>query len=84
MKPNTQVSIIGSILLTFAIAHISALGQSPPTPGPEHEALKKLSPVPRLVQVSEIVDALFYLQSAPMVNGENIRIDGGSHAGAKW
>jgi hypothetical protein len=50
----------------------------------DHEALKKLSPIPRLVQVSEIVDALFYLQSAPMVNGENIRIDGGSHAGAKW
>ena len=50
----------------------------------DHEALKKLSPVPRLVQISEIVDALFYLQSAPMVNGENIRVDGGSHAGAKW
>lgn len=49
-----------------------------------HEALKKLSPIPRLVQISEIVDALFYLQSAPMVNGENIRVDGGSHAGAKW
>jgi NAD(P)-dependent dehydrogenase (short-subunit alcohol dehydrogenase family) len=49
-----------------------------------HELLKKLSPVPRLVQISEIVDALLYLQSAPMVNGENIRIDGGSHAGAKW
>jgi len=50
----------------------------------DHELLKKLHPVPRLVQVSEIVDALFYLQSAPMVNGENIRIDGGAHAGAKW
>jgi NAD(P)-dependent dehydrogenase (short-subunit alcohol dehydrogenase family) len=50
----------------------------------DHEELKKLSPVPRLVQVSEIVDALLYLQSAQMVNGENIRIDGGSHAGAKW
>jgi NAD(P)-dependent dehydrogenase (short-subunit alcohol dehydrogenase family) len=49
-----------------------------------HELLKKLSPVPRLVQISEIVDALLYLQSAPMVNGENIRIDGGAHAGAKW
>ena len=49
-----------------------------------HEALKKLHPIPRLVQVSEIVDALFYLQSAPMVNGENIRVDGGAHAGAKW
>src|ERR1700722_244011 len=49
-----------------------------------HEMLKKLSPIPRLIQVSEIADALFYLQSAPMVNGENLRIDGGSHAGAKW
>ena len=50
----------------------------------DHESLKKLHPIPRLVQVSEIVDALLYLQSAPMVNGENIRIDGGAHAGAKW
>ena len=50
----------------------------------DHEMLKKFSPIPRLIQVSEIVDALFYLQSAPMVNGENIRIDGGAHAGAKW
>src|SRR4030095_7739231 len=48
------------------------------------EVLKKLHPIPRLVQVSEIVDALLFLQSAPMVNGENIRIDGGAHAGAKW
>ena len=50
----------------------------------DHEALKKLNPVGRLVQVSEIVNTLIYLQSAPMVNGENIRIDGGAHAGAKW
>jgi len=48
------------------------------------EILKKRQPIPRLVQISEIVDALLYLQSAPMVNGENIRIDGGAHAGAKW
>ncbi len=50
----------------------------------DHELLKRLLPIPRLVQISEIVDAVFYLQSAPMVNGENIRIDGGAHAGAKW
>jgi len=50
----------------------------------DHEMLKKLNPLRRLIQISEIVDALFYLQSAPMVNGENIRIDGGAHAGAKW
>ena len=50
----------------------------------DHEVLKKLNPLRRLVEVSEIVDALLYLQSAHMVNGENIRIDGGAHAGAKW
>lgn len=50
----------------------------------DHEALKMRHPIPRLVQISEIVDALLYLQSAPMVNGEDIRIDGGAHAGAKW
>jgi NAD(P)-dependent dehydrogenase (short-subunit alcohol dehydrogenase family) len=50
----------------------------------DHEVLKKLHPVPRLVQIQDIVDAVFYLQSATMVNGENIRIDGGAHAGAKW
>jgi NAD(P)-dependent dehydrogenase (short-subunit alcohol dehydrogenase family) len=50
----------------------------------DHEKLKWLSPSRRLVQVSEIVEALLYLESAPMVNGENIRIDGGAHAGAKW
>jgi NAD(P)-dependent dehydrogenase (short-subunit alcohol dehydrogenase family) len=50
----------------------------------DHQVLKKLHPIPRLVSVPEIVDALFYLESAPMVNGENLRIDGGAHAGAKW
>jgi NAD(P)-dependent dehydrogenase (short-subunit alcohol dehydrogenase family) len=50
----------------------------------DHEFLKKLHPIHRLVQISEIVDAVLYLQSAPLVNGENIRIDGGAHAGAKW
>jgi NAD(P)-dependent dehydrogenase (short-subunit alcohol dehydrogenase family) len=50
----------------------------------DYEVLKTRQHFPRLVQISEIVDALLYLQSAPMVNGENIRIDGGAHAGAKW
>src|SRR5258708_21864098 len=50
----------------------------------DHTFLKTLHPIPRLVEVSEIVDAVLYLQSAPMVNGENIRVDGGAHAAAKW
>ncbi len=48
------------------------------------EFLKKLHPIPRVIEISEIVDAVLYLESAPMVNGENLRIDGGAHAGAKW
>ena len=50
----------------------------------DHQQLKRLNPAGRLIQVSEIVDAFLYLESAPMVNGENIRVDGGAHAGAKW
>jgi len=67
-------------------ANTISVGQvdTPIHAGDDHELLKKLSPAPRLVQVSEIVDALLYLQSAPMVNGENVRVDGGAHAGAKW
>ncbi len=41
----------------------------------DHEILKKLQ---LLVRISQIVDALLYLESAPMVNGENIRIGGGA------
>src|SRR2546423_9285997 len=37
----------------------------------DHEVLKKLSPAGRLIQISDIVDAVLYLESAPMVNGEN-------------
>jgi NAD(P)-dependent dehydrogenase (short-subunit alcohol dehydrogenase family) len=52
-------------------------------PNDDHEILKERQPYPRFVQILEILDALFYLQSAPMVNGEKIRIDGGAHSGAK-
>ena len=49
----------------------------------DHEALKKLAPLKRLAEVSEIVDAVLFLTSAEFVTGENLRIDGGAHAG-KW
>jgi NAD(P)-dependent dehydrogenase (short-subunit alcohol dehydrogenase family) len=49
----------------------------------DHEFLKTLSPLKRLAEVSEIVDAILFLQNAKFVTGENIRVDGGAHAG-KW
>ena len=42
MKPNTPFSFIGSFLVAFTLASVSVRGQATPTPGPEHEQLKKL------------------------------------------
>jgi NAD(P)-dependent dehydrogenase (short-subunit alcohol dehydrogenase family) len=46
-----------------------------------HAELAKLLPLARIGEVSDIVDAVVYLQSATFVTGENIRVDGGVHAG---
>jgi NAD(P)-dependent dehydrogenase (short-subunit alcohol dehydrogenase family) len=46
-----------------------------------HEALAKFHPLARMGEVSDIVDAILYLQNATFVTGENIRVDGGVHAG---
>jgi NAD(P)-dependent dehydrogenase (short-subunit alcohol dehydrogenase family) len=48
-----------------------------------HNFLKQLSPFNRLAEISEVVDLVEFLESAPFVNGEVIHLDGGAHAG-KW
>jgi len=47
----------------------------------DHEALAKFHPLGRMGKISDVVDAVLYLQSAKFVTGENIRVDGGVHAG---
>jgi NAD(P)-dependent dehydrogenase (short-subunit alcohol dehydrogenase family) len=47
----------------------------------DHAALAKFHPLARMGEVSDIVDAVLYLQNATFVTGENIRVDGGVHAG---
>jgi NAD(P)-dependent dehydrogenase (short-subunit alcohol dehydrogenase family) len=42
-----------------------------------------LSPLHRLAEIAEVVDATLFLESAPFVNGEILHLDGGAHAG-KW
>ena len=46
-----------------------------------HAVLAKFHPLARMGEVSDIVDAVLYLQNATFVTGENIRVDGGVHAG---
>ena len=47
----------------------------------DHAALAKFHPLARMGETSDIVDAILYLQNATFVTGENIRVDGGVHAG---
>ncbi len=49
--------------------------------GEDHSALAKFHPLNRIAEISDVVDAVFYLQNATFVTGENIHVDGGFHAG---
>ena len=46
-----------------------------------HEALAKLNPTGRLGEIDDAVDAVLYLENAPFVTGEILRVDGGQSAG---
>ncbi|MBB3589677.1 NAD(P)-dependent dehydrogenase (short-subunit alcohol dehydrogenase family) [Rhizobium sp. BK529] len=55
-----------------------------PMHAPEtHDFLSALHPVGRMGEVSEIVDAVLYLEHAGFVTGETLNVDGGQHAG-RW
>lgn len=46
-----------------------------------HEMLGGLLPVGRMGEISDIVDAVVYLENAPYVTGEILHVDGGQSAG---
>jgi NAD(P)-dependent dehydrogenase (short-subunit alcohol dehydrogenase family) len=46
-----------------------------------HAALATLHPVGRMGEISDIVDAILYLESAGFVTGEILHVDGGQSAG---
>ncbi len=46
-----------------------------------HETLAALHPLSRLGQISDVVDAVRYLETAPFVTGEILHVDGGQSAG---
>ncbi|NYT41436.1 SDR family oxidoreductase [Sphingomonas sp. R-74633] len=55
--------------------------RTPMHPPETHDALAALHPVGRLGEISEIVQAVLYLESADFVTGESIHVDGGQAAG---
>jgi NAD(P)-dependent dehydrogenase (short-subunit alcohol dehydrogenase family) len=57
--------------------------KTPMHPPETHAALARLHPVGRMGEIDDVVGAVLYLESAPFVTGEIIRVDGGQHAG-RW
>ncbi|GAA1933823.1 SDR family NAD(P)-dependent oxidoreductase [Streptantibioticus ferralitis] len=55
--------------------------KTPMHPEAFHETLAALHPVGRMGEVSDIVDAVVYLENAPFVTGEILHVDGGQSAG---
>src|SRR5262245_8255355 len=50
---------------------------------PRPRVLAGLHPLGRMGEVSEVVETVQYLDSAPFVTGETLHVDGGAHAG-RW
>ncbi|MFB6875826.1 SDR family NAD(P)-dependent oxidoreductase [Streptomyces sp. NPDC056323] len=76
-----------SLAIEYATRNIRVNAVSPgtirtPMHAPEtHAHLAGLHPVRRLGEISDIVDAVIYLENAPFVTGEILHVDGGMSAG---
>ena len=55
--------------------------KTPMHPPEAHQALARMHPLGRMGDVSEIVDAVMYLETAQFVTGEILHVDGGQSAG---
>jgi NAD(P)-dependent dehydrogenase (short-subunit alcohol dehydrogenase family) len=60
-----------------------ALGiiRTPMHPAEAHEALATLHPLGRMGEISDVAEAIVYLENAPFVTGEIMHVDGGQSAG---
>jgi NAD(P)-dependent dehydrogenase (short-subunit alcohol dehydrogenase family) len=55
--------------------------KTPMHPPETHGALNALHPVGRMGEISDIVEAVLFLETAPFVTGEILHVDGGQAAG---
>jgi NAD(P)-dependent dehydrogenase (short-subunit alcohol dehydrogenase family) len=55
--------------------------RTPMHPAETHEFLAAMHPVGRMGEISDIVDAITYLETATFVTGEILHVDGGQSAG---
>ncbi|HEX4141094.1 MAG TPA: SDR family oxidoreductase [Candidatus Methylacidiphilales bacterium] len=87
LSKSTMPAVSKALALEYAADNIRFNTVSPGnvnTPmhaNDDHSALAKWHPLNRIAEISDVVDAILYLQNATFVTGENIRVDGGVHAG---
>ncbi len=55
--------------------------RTPMHPAETHDTLAGLHPLGRMGDISDIVEAIVYLENAPFVTGEILHVDGGQSAG---
>jgi NAD(P)-dependent dehydrogenase (short-subunit alcohol dehydrogenase family) len=55
--------------------------RTPMHPAETHDTLAGLHPLGRMGEISDVVDAIVYLENAPFVTGEILHVDGGQSAG---
>jgi NAD(P)-dependent dehydrogenase (short-subunit alcohol dehydrogenase family) len=82
-------SVTQELAIEFAKTGVRVNAVSPgiiktPMHAPEtHSAMSALHPVGRMGEISDIVDAVLYLENASFVTGEILHVDGGQNAG-RW
>src|ERR1700736_3731111 len=87
LSKSTMPAVSKALALEYAASGIRVNTESagnvntPMHANDDHDALRKFHPIARMGEISDIVDAVLYLQSASFVTGENLRVDGGVHAG---
>jgi NAD(P)-dependent dehydrogenase (short-subunit alcohol dehydrogenase family) len=87
LSKSTMPAVSKALALEYASSGIRVNTVSPGnvnTPmhaNDDHDALRKFHPLGRMAEISDVVEAVLYLQSATFVTGENLRVDGGIHAG---
>jgi NAD(P)-dependent dehydrogenase (short-subunit alcohol dehydrogenase family) len=80
-------SVVKSLAIEYARQGVRVNAVAPgvietPMHAPKtYEALAKLHPLGRMGEISDIVDAVLYLESAGFVTGEILHVDGGQNAG---
>ena len=80
-------SVVKSLAIEYASRGVRVNAVAPgviktPMHGAEkYEALAKFHPLGRMGEISDIVDAVLYLESAGFVTGEILHVDGGQSAG---